>query len=203
MRKNRRDELRLGSNVVELLLPQRRPFLMVDAVAAAAWTPAPTLEACRHVSANEAVFGGHFPGLHLWPGTLTLEGLGQTATILMMLLAMRRAVLDEGGDPETALEALRNLDRGFRLDPGYRPADAATLLERLRPLQAMLAVGASVEARFVRPVFAGQRLDYRVTLTDDFGDKVRFEAEACVDEQPVATAVLVGARVGRPLAPEH
>jgi 3-hydroxyacyl-[acyl-carrier-protein] dehydratase len=201
MKKRSRGELRLGSNVVELLLPQRRPFLMVDAVEAVEWEPVPALEACRHISANEAYFDGHFPGLHIWPGTLTLEGLGQTATILIMLRAIRRAVTEEGGDPETAFEPLRNLERGFRLHPGYRAGDAADLLARLRPFQTVLAVGASAEVKFVKPVFAGQRLDYRVALTDDFGDKMRFEVEACVEGQPVLTGVIVGARVERPVPP--
>jgi len=193
--------LRLGSNVIELLLPQRRPFLMVDFVEAFHPGSAPTLDAGRHISANEAYFDGHFPGLHIWPGTLTLEGMGQTATILMALLAMRRAVEEEGGDPESALEALRNLERGFRLHPGYRAGDAATLLERLRPIHAQLAIGASAEIKFLQPVFAGQRLDFHVVLTDDFGDKVRFDAKASVDGTPVATAIMVGARVQRPLPP--
>lgn len=195
--------LRLGSNVVELLLPQRRPFLMVDCVGAFHQQPAPLIEASRHISANEAYFDGHFPGLHVWPGTLTIEGLGQTATILMMLLAIRRATQDLGSDPEAALEELRNLERGFRLHPGYRAADAPALIERLRPLQTFLAVGASADMKFLRPVFAGQRLDYRVVLTEDFGDKVRFEVEASVDGAPVASGILVGARIMRPFPSAH
>src|SRR6185436_1395713 len=82
--------LRLGSNVVELLLPQKRPFLMVDFVSAFRSTPVPALESGRHVSANETFFDGHFPGMHIWPGTLTIEGLGQTSALLMSILAMRR-----------------------------------------------------------------------------------------------------------------
>ncbi len=193
--------LRLGSNVVEYLLPQRRPFLMVDFVDAFEPAPLPALAAGRHITANEFFLDGHFPGLHLWPGTLTVEGLGQTATILMMLLAIRRAVESEGGDPEAAFEELRNLDRGYRLHPGYRAGNAEELIARMRPLQTVLAVGAAVEMKFLKPVFAGQRLDYRVELSDDFGDKVRFQAEACVDGAPVAAGILVGARVHRPFPP--
>ncbi len=198
-----RGSLKLGSNVVEHLLPQRRPFLMVDFVDAFRPDPIPALEAGRHITANETFLDGHFPGLHLWPGTLTIEGLGQTATILMMLLAIRRSVQAEHGDPDAALEALRNLDRGYRLHPGYRADGTEALIARLRPLQTILAVGAAVEMKFLKPVFAGQRLDYLVALTDDFGDKVRFEAEACVDGVSVAAGILVGARVQRPFPPQR
>jgi 3-hydroxyacyl-[acyl-carrier-protein] dehydratase len=201
MRPGPKGNLRLGSNTIELLLPQRRPFLMVDFVDAFHPGEAPTLDAGRHISANEIFFDGHFPGLHVWPGTLTLEGMGQSAAILMMLLAIRRTVQDEGGDPDAAIEELRNLERGYRLHPGYRAAGAAAVLERLRPAQQTLAVGASAEVKYLKPVFAGVRLDYHVAITGDYGDKVRAEAEASVDGTAVATAILVGARFSRPLPP--
>ncbi len=201
MRPGAKGNLQLGSNVVELLLPQRRPFLMVDRVRAFHPGPPAALETSRHISANESVFDGHFPGLHLWPGTLTLEGMGQSGALLMSLLAMRRTVEAEGGDPEAACEALRNLERGFRIQPGFKPAEAAALMERLRAVHAAIAIGASAELKLLQPVFAGQRLDFHVTLTDDFGDKVRFEARASVDDVPVATAIMIGARVGLPLPP--
>jgi len=201
MRSSPKGNLRLGSNTIELLLPQRRPFLMVDFVESFHPGPVPTLDAGRHITANEVFFDGHFPGLHVWPGTLTLEGMGQSATVLMMLLAIRSAVQDEGGDPETALEALRNVERGFRLHPGYRAEGAAAVVERLRSLHTVLAVGASAEVKFLKPVFAGQRLDYHVAITGDFGDKVRCEAEASVEGAAVAVAVLVGARLTRPFPP--
>jgi 3-hydroxyacyl-[acyl-carrier-protein] dehydratase len=174
---------------------------MVDGVRAFHAGPPPAIETCRHISANESVFAGHFPGLHLWPGTLTLEGMGQSGALMMSLLAMRRAVEAEGGDPETAFAALRNLERGYRIQPGYQPADAAMLLERMRSVHAALAIGASAEIKLIAPVFAGQRLDYHVTLSDDFGDKVRFDARASVDGAPVAAAVLIGARIALPVPP--
>jgi hypothetical protein len=40
-----------------------------------------------------------------------------------------------------------------------------------------------------------------VAITGVYGDKVRAEAEASVDGAAVATAVLVGARLARPLPP--
>ena len=201
MRSAPKENLRLGPHVIALLLPQRRPFLMVDCVTGFSAAPRPAIEAARHITANEAFFDGHFPGLHIWPGTLTLEGLGQAAAILMALLAMRHAVEAEGGDPEEVLEALRNLERGYRLHPGFRADAAQALLERIRPFQQVLAVGASAEVKFLLPVFAGQRLDYHVEITNELGDKVRAEAEASVEGAAVVTAVLVGARVTRPRLP--
>ena len=200
MRWDFQGNLRLGSNVVELLLPQSRPFLMVDFVDSFHADPAPTLDAGRHISANEAYFDGHFPGMHIWPGTLTIEGMGQTSALLMTILLMRRAMVAEGADPELAMAGLRNLDMGYRMHAGHRPDDAARLIARLRSEPPWLAIGASIEVKFMRPVFAGQRLDYRSRLVAEVGNMMRFDVEAVVDGTPVAKGTLSGARVSRPSA---
>jgi 3-hydroxyacyl-[acyl-carrier-protein] dehydratase len=191
--------LKLGPNVIGLLLPQRRPFLMVDFIDAFQAAPVPTIVAGRHISSNEPIFDGHFPGLNVWPGTFTIEGLGQAGVLLVTLLKVRRAAEAEGGDPESAFEALRNLEAGFRLQPGFRPADAQDLLTRLRTARATVAVGTSVEMKFHRPVFAGQRLDFRVALTGEHAGGVRFEAEASVEGTLVAAGVMGGAIVNHPM----
>lgn len=201
MKWNARGNLRLGSNVVEVLLPQKRPFLMVDGIESFVAEPRPTLEAVRHISANEAVFDGHIAGIHVWPAAFTIEGLGQTALLLIAVAAIRRAAQDEGKDPDAALDALRNLEMGFRLQPGYRPEDAAEFLRKLRAAQSGMALGTSVDMKFLRPVFAGQRLDYRVELTGEHAGGVRFEAEASVEDSVVASGVMMGALVNRPVFP--
>lgn len=191
--------LRLGSNVVEILLPQKRPFLMVDGVDSFQAEPRPTLEAFRHISANEDVFDGHIAGLHVWPAAFTLEGLGQTAVLLIAVLTVHRAARAEGQDPDLALEALRNLELGFRLQPGYRPAGAGELVQKLRAAQSGIVLGTSVEMKFLRPVFAGERLDYRVELTGEHAGGARFEAEVSVEGSMVASGVMMGALVARPV----
>lgn len=201
MKWERKGDFKLGSNVIELLIPQRRPFAMVDFVDSFSTSPLPAIEAGRHISQNEIYFDGHFPGLHVWPGTLTVEGLGQSAAILVTLMAIRRVAEAEGMDPDAAVDALRNVERGFRLHPGYRSKDAELFLGRLRSLSSVnVAVGASVEMKFLKPVFAGQRLDYRMVMTTELGEMMRFEAEACVDGATVAAGVMTGARLTRPPA---
>src|SRR5690606_29174491 len=65
--------LELGPDVIERLIPHRRPLIMVDRVRGFELGERPTLWATRNVSANEPVFDGHFPGLHIWPGIYTQE----------------------------------------------------------------------------------------------------------------------------------
>ncbi|HSH76516.1 MAG TPA: hypothetical protein VLA09_12580 [Longimicrobiales bacterium] len=201
MRRRSTSDLHLGSAVIELLIPHRRPFLMVDAVVGFSAEPTPRIEAVRHVSMNEVYFDGHFPGMPLWPGALTMEGLGQSAVILQALVRLLRVAELQGREPEQLLEALRNLDRGFRLHPGYRAEGAGELLAALRPAADEMAVGAAVDLKFLRPVFPGSRLDYVVELTDQLGDQMRFAAEATVANEPVARGTITGAVVARPTLP--
>jgi 3-hydroxyacyl-[acyl-carrier-protein] dehydratase len=200
MSRKPKGNLGLGSNVIELLLPQKRPFLMVDVVHAFDAGPPHSLEAARHISANETYFDGHFPGLHLWPGTLTIEGMGQSSALLMAILAMRREAEQAGLEPDIILGRLRNLDLGFRLHPGHKPDEAEDLLRRIRSEPPWLAIGASVNVKLLKPVFAGQRLDYRTTLSGEVGDMMRFDVEAAVDDVPVANGTMTGARLARPMA---
>jgi len=199
--RTRAGALQLGSNVVELLLPQRRPMLMVDRVEAFEAGPPPTLRASRYISANEIFFAGHFPGMHLWPGCLTIEGMGQTGALLVVVLAVREGMVAAGEDPDRGLDALRNLDLGYRMHPGHRPDDAARFLAGFRArADGSVAAGAAVDVKLTGPVFAGQRLDYRATLVRDLGEMMRFEVEASVDGKTVAAGTMTGVRLRRPTA---
>lgn len=198
MTAERRGNLELGSNVVELLLPHRRPFLMVDFVRAFHPGDRPALEAGRHLTANDPVFAGHFPGLHIWPGALTIEGLGQTGVLLLAILEIRRGVESRGADPDAGLDELRNLDACFTLQPSHDAARARDLIRGIRDARSRIAVGTSVQMKFQRPVFAGQRLDYRVTLTGLHASGMRFEAEASVNGAVVASGVMMGTAVAHP-----
>lgn len=187
----------LGPDVVTRLLPHRRPFLMVDSIEGYARSPRPSLCAARMISANEPVFEGHFPGLHLWPGVYTIEGMGQSCNLLRIVLELQAAWEREGRDPEDVLAALRNMDLGFHLKPGYREdvgrALAEVLARDLADPTARMGVSAAVEVKFLQPVFAGQRLVYTVTQTHAVENILRFEVEAEVESRVVARGVMSGA----------
>ena len=85
------------------------------------------------------------------------------------------------------------------MHPGYRPGESAAFLEGLHEYRKSMAVGASVDLKFPRPVLPGCRLDYRVEWTDTVDDLVRFAVEAVVDGEPVATGTLTGAMLERPV----
>lgn len=184
-----------GSAVVELLLPHRAPFLFVDGVTRC--EPERCLHAFKQISINEPVFAGHFPGFPIWPGVYTQEGLGQCANLLEILRGLLPGYLavKPGGD---LLADLRNLDRGFRLDPAAKldEADAlyAAFRREVREGRA-IGMGAAIDMKLLAPVFPGARLDYVVERAAAHAELVKYDVEALVDGRPVARGTLTG-RVG-------
>jgi 3-hydroxyacyl-[acyl-carrier-protein] dehydratase len=196
MRWREGEELRLGPDVVQMLIPHRRPLLMVDAVDAFRREPQPTLWARRHVSANEEVFAGHFPGLHLWPGIYTIEGLGQTSLLLGVLVELVAGREARGGTADEVLHALRQLERARSLSPGARPPDPG-LIEELSASEPRIGMSGQIEMKLLAPVFAGQMIEYRAVMTHTLDSFARFEVEAEVGGVAVARGLMTG--VSRPL----
>lgn len=79
----------IGREGIERLIPHRDPFLLLDEI-----TEIGLGEKClagrRHVSAEDPVFRGHFPGDPIYPGALQLEMTGQLGLCLMYFLASGR-----------------------------------------------------------------------------------------------------------------
>ncbi len=193
MKTRGKGNLKLGSNVIQLLLPHRRPFLMVDSIESYERTPTPFLHATRCISANEEVFTGHFPQLHMWPGVYTIEGLGQSCNLLMIMMGLQKIFKEQGKDPEEALKVLRNLELGFKLQPRFQPNKDENPFRQLKKEHLPLAVSSSVNIKFLLPVFAGQRLDYLVSHTHELNKISRYDVEAQVSGKTVARGVMTGA----------
>jgi 3-hydroxyacyl-[acyl-carrier-protein] dehydratase len=190
MNPSKEDRLSLGAEVVQRLLPHRRPFLMVDRIESYCRGPVPTLRACRFISANEEVFAGHFPGLPLWPGVYTIEGMGQSSNLLEVLLGVQDGFEAHGHKAEEVLQTLRLLEAQTTMGLQQH-------FELLGPLGDVLAeigkrpgMSAAVDVKLLAPVFAGQRLDYCTRRTLAMGELRRFEVEAEVGGKLVARGVM-------------
>lgn len=65
---------------IQVYLPQRYPFLMVDRVLEIELGK--RILAYKNVTTNEEFFVGHFPGKPIMPGVLIIEALAQAAGVL-------------------------------------------------------------------------------------------------------------------------
>jgi len=65
---------------VRAALKQRFPMIMVDTVTAL--EPGKSIRTTKNVTGNEIHFLGHFPERAVMPGTMIVEAIGQSASIL-------------------------------------------------------------------------------------------------------------------------
>ena len=66
---------------IKAILPHRYPFLLVDGVEEISED---SIKAFKNISISDPVFQGHFPNYPIYPGVLILEGMAQTAGLLLM-----------------------------------------------------------------------------------------------------------------------
>jgi 3-hydroxyacyl-[acyl-carrier-protein] dehydratase len=190
-------DLDLGADVIQRLLPHRRPFVMVDRVEAFLDGPPPSLRASRFISSNEPVFDGHFPELHLWPGVYTIEGLLQASNLLHIIHVAREAAKAQQLPDDEVFSVLKNLELGYRLKAGYRPeltARHAALLGMTPDPISRGGLAGAIDVKLLQPVFAGQRLEYATTLSRVVEHLQRFDVEAFVDGKLVAKGTLTSSR---------
>ena len=67
-------------NELKTYLPHRYPFLLVDRVVEL--TPGESVRGYKNITANEAVFNGHFPEQPIFPGVMIVEAMAQLSGVL-------------------------------------------------------------------------------------------------------------------------
>ncbi len=75
------EEIKIGE--ILTLLPHRYPFLLVDKMKDV--EPGVSGIGIKNVTMNEPFFQGHFPENPVMPGVLQIEGMAQTAGIIVLM----------------------------------------------------------------------------------------------------------------------
>lgn len=73
----------LNATDIQLLIPHRYPFQLIDRVVD--FESGKEITAIKAVTIGEQFFCGHFPGLAIMPGVLVIEALAQATTLLLEL----------------------------------------------------------------------------------------------------------------------
>ena len=72
----------LGKEKIKSIIPQREPFLMIDAIEE--YIPGESAICYKDVKEEEWYFKGHFPGNPIMPGVLITESLAQAGAIAIL-----------------------------------------------------------------------------------------------------------------------
>ena len=70
-------------DLIKRVIPHRYPFLLVDRVIEI--VPGASATGIKNVTYNEPHFQGHFPATPIMPGVTIIEGMAQTAAVLVGL----------------------------------------------------------------------------------------------------------------------
>lgn len=141
----------LSSEEIQMLLPHRWPFLLLDRVIEL--EPGRRAVGLKNVTINEPYFAGHFPEEPIMPGVLIIECLAQLTAVVYASAAL--AGLAEAGDCVDVssrvgyLAAIKNMK--FRRP--VRPGDQL-LLEAVMGSSLGILTSVQVRARVAGEVVA-------------------------------------------------
>ncbi len=108
-------------NEIKQYLPHRYPFLLVDRVVEV--EPGERILAYKNITANEAVFNGHFPHAPIFPGVMIIEAMAQASGILGF-------ISDDRKPDDNSLYLFAGVD-GVRFRRQVIPGDSLMLESKL------------------------------------------------------------------------
>ncbi|MBS1708490.1 MAG: 3-hydroxyacyl-ACP dehydratase FabZ [Armatimonadetes bacterium] len=68
---------------IKAILPHRYPMLLVDRILEV--EPGVSSKGLKNVTANEAFFEGHYPGMPIMPGVLIVEFMAQSGAVMLLM----------------------------------------------------------------------------------------------------------------------
>jgi len=165
----------IGSDIIEILTGINFPLKMVDQVYN--FDPQKRkLESIKFISSNEPVFQGHFPGLKLWPGVYTIEGLRQSIIILRTLQFLNEQ--DLVNEVILLQKNKRNLSRAVQ----YNDSKILSFLKEYFPSKRYLT---NTRVKLIAPVYSESIMKYEVSQSSI--DDLNFNVTAFVNDRIVAT----------------
>ena len=147
-------KLSCGRDKIKRIIPQREPVLFVDELSGLDPEEG-AIAGTRTLDAGDPVFDGHFPGYPVYPGSFTLEMIGQLSLCLYYFLEGNTTSVAKDAVPAT-IRATRVLG-AFFLEP-ILPGSTVILLAKKVEYSGFLAtaVGQAIVDGQVCCVSAGE-----------------------------------------------
>jgi 3-hydroxyacyl-[acyl-carrier-protein] dehydratase len=116
-------KVNFGIDSIYKIIPHRPPFALVSSIAAVN-IEAATIEVISKVDPKDPVFGGHFPGMPVYPGVFQVESMGQAGLCLSYFIKNNTTEIKETSEPVKGLFT-RVHNAGF--NKGVKPGDILTI----------------------------------------------------------------------------
>lgn len=177
-------------SLIEILLPHRPPFLMVDTITSVTWGKNPSLLANYTIGDWEPAYSDHESEGH-WPSIYIIEGLGQCCNLLIILSIIEKGLIQAGLDFNSLGEVLTRL---MNDEPDEITGILKGSLHR-RLKETYLNVGflGSADIEITGHAGKGQVITYAVQQNQVFGSLHHSTVRAYTNLNLIASGTLVSA----------
>jgi 3-hydroxymyristoyl/3-hydroxydecanoyl-(acyl carrier protein) dehydratase len=175
-------------SLIEIILPHRSPFLMVDSITSYRGGKNPSMLGNYTIKDTEPVHSNNESDGH-WPSMYIIEGLGQCCNILIVISALEKGLMNAGLGINTMGEVLRKLTADESDEITRILKDI--LRQRVRETHSNVGFLGSADMEIAGHARQGQIISYDVKLNQVFGSLYHSTVRAYINNNLIARGTLV------------
>ena len=177
--------------LIEMILPHRSPFLMVDEITSYGSGKNPSLQAHFKVKEKEPLYFQNESD-NYWPSLFVMEGLGQSCNLLIVISALEKGLLK-------ADYKINSMDEVFRRLVDKESDEVSEILKGIlhqRQMETFSSIGfmGATDMEITGHARPGQLISYEVKLNQAFGSLFHSDVKAYTDNKLIARGTMVSAR---------
>ncbi len=183
-------DFKYDQSLIEILLPHRPPFLLVDSIISYKNEEKPSLLA-NYACNNEELLCSTNESDYHWPSMYIVEGLGQSCNLLIVLYYLEKHLRKADLRISSMDELLKKL---VEIEPDETTGILKDILhERLVEIYSNIGFMGATNMEIIGHAKRGQVISYEVQLTQVFGTLFHSVVKAYTDNKLIAHGTMVSA----------
>lgn len=178
------------NSVITLLVPHRKPFLMVDRITFYDGGKTPSLHANYVLSDRGLLYSSEKAHDH-WPSMYVIEGLGQCCNLMIVISALEKYLVEAGLKFNSMGEVLKRL-MNEEHDEVTRILKSV-LNQRLKEMYSSVGFVGSAEMEITGYARPGQTVFYETQLNHTYGSLYYSTVRAYTNNDLIARGSMVSA----------